>query len=207
VLFAEGKGKHNLSASGRGNAPHSRRLISEGRNIFRFDTLGDEDFWGGALGLHKAIEGSKFGGVGAGLSPRAALGVGLKVDAGALPDEIVNGLKEGEVNLDDPATTLALLKLDAVVGVTGFFNDDGSLKSVGIQCALCHSTVNDSLAPGIGRRLDGWANRDLNVGAIVALSPNLQPIVDVLNKGLPPPGVNQPELRQNGAQQLGARQI
>jgi hypothetical protein len=84
------------------------------------------------------------------------------------------------VDLTDPATTLLLLKFNSVVGVTGFFNEDGSLKSMGIQCALCHSTVDDSLAPGVGHRLDGWANQDLNVGAIVALAPNLQPVADLL---------------------------
>src|SRR5215216_8027202 len=54
------------------------------------------------------------------------------------------------------------------------------LRAVGIQCAVCHSTVDNSFAPGIGHRLDAWANRDLNVGAIVALSPNLQPFADLL---------------------------
>ncbi len=156
-------------------------LISEGQQIFRFDTFGDEDFWGGQLHLHQAIEGTQFGGVGPGVSPNTALAVGLKVDVNALPGSLQNQLKAGQVNLDDPAVTLALLKLNAVVGLTGFFNSDGSLSSIGIQCALCHSTVDDSFAPGIGNRLDGWANRDLNVGAIVALSPNLQPLADVLN--------------------------
>ena len=103
----------------------------------------------------------------------------------ALPRDLVNALKRGQVDLDDPATTLALLKLNAVVGVTGFFNTNGSLKSIGIQCALCHSTVDNSFAPGIGRRLDGWANRDLNVGLIVSLAPNLQPVADLLT---PVPG-------------------
>lgn len=155
-------------------------LISQGKQIFRFDTFGDQDFWGGQLQLHKAIEGAQFGGVGPGVSPTTALAVGLKVDVQALPDSLQKALKKGQVNLDDPAVTLALLKLNAVVGVTGFFNSDGSLSSIGIQCALCHSTVDDSFAPGIGKRLDGWANRDLNVGAIVALSPNLQPFADLL---------------------------
>ncbi|HEU0293513.1 MAG TPA: hypothetical protein VFR47_12300, partial [Anaerolineales bacterium] len=150
-------------------------LISQGQQIFRYDTFGDQDFWGGQLRLHEAIEGSQFGGVGDGVSPAEALAVGLKVDVQALPDSLQNKLRKGQVNLNDPAVTLALLKLNAVVGITGFFNPDGSLSSIGIQCALCHSTVNDSLAPGIGKRLDGWANRDLNVGAIVALSPDLSP--------------------------------
>src|SRR5690349_3961443 len=150
---------------------------NEGRQIFRFDTFGDEAFWGDQLQLHRAIEGAKFGGVGSGLTPKAALALGLKVDVDALPGSLFGALTSGNANLDDPATTLALLKANAVVGVSGFFNSDGSLKSVGIQCALCHSTVDNSLAFGIGHRLDGWANRDLDVGKIVALAPNLQPFV------------------------------
>ena len=162
-------------------------MLVQGRDTFRFDTFGDEAFWGDTLQLHKAIEGSKFGGVGAGVSPATALSVGLKVDAAALPDSLVSDVKNGKVDLNDPATTLALLKLNAVVGVTGFFNSDGSLKSVGIQCALCHSTVDKSFstsaipAGNIGQRLDGWPNRDLNVGAIVSLAPNLQPVADALS--------------------------
>src|SRR5690606_11801148 len=112
--------------------------------------------------------------------PATALSVGLKVDVQALPQRLRNQLRRGQVDLNDPAVTLALLKLNAVVGVTGFFNHDGSLDSIGIQCALCHSTVDDSFAPGIGRRLDGWANRDLNVGAIIALSPDLTPFETLL---------------------------
>ena len=164
----------------RAAAGPSQDLISQGKQIFRFDTFGDEDFWGGQLQLHKAIEGAQFGGVGLGVSPRTALAVGLKVDVQALPKSLKAQLKAGQVNLDDPAVTLALLKLNAVVGVTGFFNSDGSLSSIGITCALCHSTVDDSFAPGIGHRLDGWANRDLNVGAIVALSPDLTPFETLL---------------------------
>ncbi|HKW75871.1 MAG TPA: hypothetical protein VJN64_10125, partial [Terriglobales bacterium] len=144
-----------------------------------------EDFWGGALGLHKAIEGAKFGGVGPGVSPATALAVGLKVDQDALPLAVVQAIQAGQVDLNDPAVTLTLLKLNAVVGVTGFFNPDGSLKTIGIQCALCHSTVDNAFAPGIGHRLDGWANRDLNVGAIVGLSPNLQPVADALGVDVP----------------------
>jgi hypothetical protein len=106
--------------------------------------------------------------------------VGLKVDVNALPEALQNQLRKGKVDLNDPAVTLALLKLNAVVGVTGLFNPDGSLSSMGIQCALCHSTVDDSFAPGIGRRLDGWPNRDLNVGAIIALSPDLTPLQTLL---------------------------
>ncbi len=158
----------------------SDQMIRDGRQIFRFDTFGDEAFWGDTLQLHQAIQGSKFGGVGDGVSPKTALAVGLKVDAEAIPANVAQQIKQGQVNLDDPATTLALLKLNAVVGVKGFFNDQGNLNSIGITCAICHSTVDDSFAPGIGKRLDGWANRDLNVGAIAGLSPNLQPVADLL---------------------------
>lgn len=159
---------------------NAQQMIEEGRRTFRFDTFGDEAFWGDTLQLHRAIAGAANGGVGPGVSPRTALAVGLKVDADALPPTLVEDLKKGRVDLDDPATTLALLKLNAVVGVTGFFNEEGRLRSLGIQCALCHSTVDDSLAPGIGRRLDGWPNRDLNVGAITGLAPNLKPVADLL---------------------------
>ena len=137
---------------------------NQGQQIFRFDTFGDQDFWGGTLQLHKAIEGTRFGGVGPGISPRTALALGLKVDVDALPVQLQEELKHNKVNLDDPAVTLALLKLNAVVGITGYPNPRGGLSSVGIQCSMCHSTVDNSLAPGIGHRLDGWANRDLNVG-------------------------------------------
>jgi hypothetical protein len=121
---------------------------------------------GDALKLHKAIAGEKLGGVGPGVSPKTALAVGLKVDSDALPESLKRDLKAGKVNLDDPAITAALLKLNAVVGIAGFFDEKGALRSIGIQCSFCHSTVDDSFIPGIGRRLDGWANRDLNVGAI-----------------------------------------
>jgi hypothetical protein len=130
--------------------------------------------------LHKAIAGEKNGGVGTGVSPKTALAVGLKVDADALPQELKDQLKAGKVDLDDPATTVALLKINAVVGVTGLFDDKGTIRSMGLQCAFCHSTVDDSFGPGIGKRLDGWANRDLNVGAIVSLAPNLKPFTDLL---------------------------
>jgi cytochrome c peroxidase len=173
-------GLHAFGDEPQGSTPQNERsLIQQGRQTFRFDTFGDEAFWGDTLKLHEAIEGSAFGGVGPGLSPAAALAVGLKVGADALPQTLVADVQSGKVDLNSPATTLALLKSNAVVGLTGFFNSDGSLKSVGIQCALCHSTVDASFqAPGvpagnIGHRLDGWANRDLNVGAIVNLSPDL----------------------------------
>ncbi len=159
---------------------HSERMLKNGRQTFRYDTFGDEAFWGDALQLHKAIEGAKLGGVGPGVSPSTALAVGLKVDVDALPASLVQALKNGKVNLNDPATTLALLKLNAVLGLTGHFNRQGSLSSMGIQCALCHSTVDNSLGPGIGHRLDGWPNRDLNVGAITSLAPNLDPLAELL---------------------------
>ena len=154
-------------------------MVAQGRQIFRFDTFGSEAFWGDQLQLHQAIKGAALGGIGPGLSPKAALSLGLKLDAEAVPAAIVAQLLGGILNLDDPANTVALLSANAVVGVTGVFNG-GTLQAVGIQCALCHSTVDDSVAPGIGSRLDGWANRDLNIGGIVALAPNLQPFVDLL---------------------------
>lgn len=155
-------------------------LFKDGQQIFRYDTFGDEAFWGDALKLHLAVAGEKNGGVGPGVSPRTAFLVGLKVDVAALPKALQAKLRAGRIDLDDPATTLALLKLNAVLGVTGFFDAAGRLASMGIQCALCHSTVDDSFAPGIGRRRDGWPNRDLNVGAIIALAPDLSPIAAVL---------------------------
>ncbi len=156
------------------------RMVHEGRDTFRHDTFGNEDFWGGALGLHRVIAGEANGGVGPGISPATALGVGLKVDAQSLPRSLKRALRRGDVDLDDPATTLALLELDAVVGVKGRFDDHGRIETLGITCALCHSTVDDSFAPGIGRRLDGWAARDLNVGAIIALSESVAPFSQLL---------------------------
>src|SRR5215469_11122869 len=157
------------------------RLVRQGKQTFRFDTFGDQAFWGGALHLNQTIAGAKNGGIGPGLSPKTALALGLKVDVNALPLAVQQGILNGTVNLNDPATTLALLKLNAVVGVKGFFDSNGNLNSVGIECALCHSTVDNSLAPGIGQRLDGWANRDLNIGAIIGLAPNLQPFATLLH--------------------------
>lgn len=164
-------------------------LINEGKNIFRFDTFGDEDFWSGVLHIDKAIAGQKNGGFGPGISPKTALAVGLKVDAEALPPSVVSGITNGTINLDDPATTLALLKLNAVLGVKGNFSDEGELTSIGLTCASCHSTVDNSFAPGIGKRLDGWPNRDLNVGAIISLTDNAKPLTDMFH-------VDEPTLRQ-----------
>jgi hypothetical protein len=169
-----------VGANDRAIDRHAERMIQRGRQIFRFDTFGSEAFFGDALQLHKAIAGAKNSGVGPGVSPKTALAVGLKVDADALPETLKAQLKAGQVNLDDPATTLALLKLNAVVGLTGKFDGAGRIQSIGVQCALCHSNVDDSFAPGIGKRLDGWANRDLNVGVIVSLAPNLTPFTDLL---------------------------
>jgi cytochrome c peroxidase len=161
-------------------ATSALQKVKLGQQTFRFDTFGDESFWGDSLKLHQAIEGSRLGGVGDGVSPAAALSLGLKVDVDALPGSLLHGLKSGTVDLHDPATTVRLLQLNAVVGVTGVFKG-GELTSFGIQCALCHSTVDDSFAPGIGHRLDGWANRDLNVGAIIAAAPDLSAIEKVLD--------------------------
>jgi processive rubber oxygenase RoxA-like protein len=151
------------------DAEHSRRDLGErrhrdGQAIFRYDTFGDEQLWTDVLRMHDVI---------ATVPPATALEVGLKVDVEALPRKIKAALRAGEVDLTNPAVTVELLRLNAVVGVQGTVSDTGQLTSVGITCALCHSSVDNSFAPGIGRRLDGWANIDLNVGAIVALSPAL----------------------------------
>lgn len=186
-------------------ASNASQLVNQGRKTFRFDTFGDQAFWGDTLGLHQAIEGSALGGVGPGLSPAAALTAGLKVDVDALPSNLVESIMHGQVNLNDPATTLTLLKANAVVGVTGIFNSNGTLQSVGIQCALCHSTVDNTVPlcpsalqqnPGtgcVGHRLDGWPNRDLNVGAIIALAPNLSSVTTLLNVAIP--GISQTDVR------------
>ena len=143
-------------------------LVAQGRQIFRFDTFGDETQWTDKLRLHEVIRTA--------VDPTTALQVGLKVDAEALPAAIVQGIQNKTISLTDPATTVALIKLDAVVGVKGTVetvNGKDTLIRVGVTCALCHSTVDDSFAPGIGKRLDGWPNRQLNPGAIIALSPAL----------------------------------
>jgi mono/diheme cytochrome c family protein len=137
---------------------------SDGRTIFRFDTFGDEQFWTDVLKMPEAL---------AKVDPKTALSVGLKVDAEALPKQLVEALKKGEVDLTSPKTTIELLKLNAVVGAKADVTPDGKMTRFGVTCAICHSTVDNSFSPGIGKRLDGWANRDLNVGAIIALSPAL----------------------------------
>jgi hypothetical protein len=157
----------------------ARQAVLDGRKTFRFDSFGDEEFWGGKLLLHQAIEGSRLGGIGAGISPNAAVNLGLKVDLDALPRSLVRNIEAKRVNLDDPAITVALLKLDAVVGLKGVFSGN-QLSAVGITCALCHSTVDNSFIFGIGHRLDGWANRDLDVGKIIAAAPDLSAFTTLL---------------------------
>jgi hypothetical protein len=163
------------------NKPEDPVLVAEGKNIFRFDSYGDEDFWSGLLHIDKAIAGAANGGYGTGVSPATALSIGLKVDVDALPSGVTDAIRTGSIDLNNPATTLALLRLNAVVGIKGNFNQSGGLQSIGITCASCHSTVDNSFAPGIGKRLDGWPNRDLNVGAIVSLTDNAQPIANMLH--------------------------
>jgi mono/diheme cytochrome c family protein len=151
-----------------GISPDDPALIAAGKNIFRFDTFGDETFWTDTLRMHEVIRSA--------VDPTTALSVGLKVDTDSLPAAVVAGIQNGSISLTSPATTVALLKLNAVVGVKGTVtsvNGQVVLTRVGITCALCHSTVDNSFAPGIGKRLDGWPNHDLNPGAIIALSPAL----------------------------------
>ena len=155
------------AAPAQQRAGHSRdnddQSLRTGQAIFRYDTFGDEQLWTDVLRMHDVV---------AKVDPATALAVGLKVDVEALPRAIISALRAGRVNLTDPAVTVELLRLNAVVGVMGKV-EEGQLTSIGITCALCHSSVDNSLTTGIGRRLDGWANTDLNVGAILALSPAL----------------------------------
>jgi len=145
--------------------PLNPALIASGKTIFRFDTYGDETFWTDTLRMHEVIRTS--------VSPTTALSVGLKVDVDALPPAVLTALQNKTIDLNDPATTVTLLKLGAVLGVIGHVDANNTLTGVGITCAFCHSTVDNSFATGIGHRLDGWPNRDLNVGGIIALSPAL----------------------------------
>jgi hypothetical protein len=162
---------------------HAKKLFEQGREVFRYDTFGSEEFWGGKLRLHQVIAGERFGGVGPGVTPKQALALGLKVDLAKLPKILGQAIQGGSVSLDEVKTTMELLKADAVVGVKAFFDDPNNgfhATSIGIRCSLCHSTVDDSFKKGIGSRLDGWPNRDLDVGAIVALAPNLKPYEEQL---------------------------
>src|SRR6187455_3425424 len=145
--------------------PHAARQVAEGKQVFRYDTFGDEQLWTDVLRMQEPL--------GTAVTPALALAKGLKVDVEALPPAIVDALAARKVDLDDPAVTRLLIGLNAVVGVKGTVDSAGQLTRVGITCALCHSTVDDSFAPGIGKRLDGWGNTDLDVGAIVSLSPAL----------------------------------
>jgi processive rubber oxygenase RoxA-like protein len=163
LLAACGGGSHHEQ-----DAAPDPALIAKGQQIFRYDTFGDETQWTDTLRMHEVIRTA--------VDPVTALSVGLKVDSEALPAAVVQGIRDGSIDLKSPDTTVALLKLDAVVGVKGTVESVGgkdTLTHVGITCALCHSTVDNSFAPGIGKRLDGWPNRDLNPGAIIALSPAL----------------------------------
>ena len=168
---------------GAADAPRA----SSGKEIFRFDTFGNETFWTDTLRMHEVIAKA--------VDPTTALSVGLKVDADALPPGILK-----TVDLKSPATTVALLKMNAVVGLKGtVVSKDGkdTLTRVGITCALCHSTVDDSVMPGIGKRLDGWPNRTLNPGAIIALSPALDAAKkEVYNSW--GPGKYDPRFNQDG---------
>jgi hypothetical protein len=175
-------------SSGSNENQNEKSFINEGKQTFRFDTYGDEEFWSDLLHIDKAIAGANNGGFGAGVSPNTALAVGLKVDVDALPPDVRAGISSGTIDLDDPATTITLLKLNSVVGLKGNFDIKGSLQSIGITCASCHSTVDNSFAAGIGKRLDGWPNRDLDVGTIISLTDNAEPIADMLH-------VDEPTLR------------
>jgi cytochrome c5 len=158
--------------------------LAEGQRVFRFDTFGDEVVWTDKLRLHEVIEKS--------VDPTTALKVGLKVDSDVLPA----GLLE-KVDLKSPATTVALLKMNAVVGLQGTVDANNRLTRVGVTCALCHSTVDDFVMPGIGRRKDGWPNRDLNVGAIIALSPAVTPAQKAVYTSWGP-GKYDPRYNQDG---------
>jgi hypothetical protein len=166
VALALGACSHNAPQAMDDSADSAK--LAQGKSTFRFDTFGDETLWSDTLRMHEVI--------GSAVDPTTALSVGLKVDSEALPAAVVQGIQDGSVSLKSPDTTVALIKLNAIVGVQGTvqnINGKDTLTRVGITCALCHSTVDNSFAPGIGKRLDGWANRDLNPGAIIALSPAL----------------------------------
>jgi len=177
-------------SGGPPDRPLDPALVAQGKDIFRFDTFGNEVFWTDTARLHEVITG--------GVSPAIALSVGLKVDADALPQSLKDAIAAGQVNLDDPATTVALLKLDAVLGLKGTVeqvNGKDTLVRVGVTCAMCHSRVDNSFAPGIGHRLDGWAATDLDIGTVVALSPaipeELKSIMRAWGRGRYDPRINQ----------------
>jgi mono/diheme cytochrome c family protein len=176
----------SATAPSSSDTPMNPATIASGQQIFRFDSYGDESYWTDTLRMHEVIASS--------VSPATALAVGLKVDMDALPPAVVQAIQQGKVDLNSPATTVALLKLGAVVGLRGSVDANNTLTSVGITCALCHSTVDNAFATGIGHRLDGWPNRDLNVGAIVALSPNvpasLKAILNTWGPGKYDPRIN-----------------
>jgi mono/diheme cytochrome c family protein len=188
-----------LAACDNGTGPGTRQevpldpqLVAQGKEIFRSDSYGDEVFWTDTARMHEVIESA--------VSPALALQVGLKVDADALPQAVKDAIAAGKVDLNDPATTVTLLKLGAVVGLKGTVESIGghdTLTHVGITCALCHSKVDDSFAPGIGHRLDGWPNTDLNVGAIVALSPAIPPALKSIMNGWGP-GKYDPRINIDG---------
>lgn len=159
---------------------NSRKLLKEGKKIFRHDTFGDETFWSDTLRLHEFVAGDKFGGKGLGLTPMQALELGLKVDKRKLTPVVVAAVRLGLIPFDSPFITMVLLKVNSVIGVEADFKGPLSLqlKGIGITCAVCHSITDNSVGPGIGKRLDGWPNRDLNVGKIIASAPNVQYLAD-----------------------------
>jgi hypothetical protein len=157
---------------------NAEEMFEKGKAVFRFETFGDEVFWTDQLHLEKAIADEKHGGTGKGLTPKQGLQAGLKVDLGLLPRWVKRKIKAGTF-LNDPWVTLRLIKMNAVLGVVGTFDDKDNLIKIGLTCASCHSTVNHF--SGIGQRLDGVPNRDLNVGAIIAMAQDLTPLSKLLN--------------------------
>jgi len=181
LVLAAGAAIVTACGGGDGGAADRAAQLAAGKQTFRFDTFGDEAFWTDQLRMNEVIESA--------VDPTTARSVGLKVDAEALPAAVVAGIENGSIDLKSPATTLALLKLDAVVGIKGTVetvNGVDKLTRVGITCALCHSSVDDSFAKGIGKRLDGWPNRDLNPGAIIALSPAIDASMKAVFNGWGP---------------------
>jgi hypothetical protein len=168
----------NPNAWDRTIRSHGDDLFEKGKRVFRYETFGDEVFWTDQLKLHSVIAGEKHGGIGEGLTPKAALAAGLKVDLDILPKILRDKIREGKF-LDDVLVTMELIKLNAVLGVVGHFNGKGDLESIGLTCAVCHSTVDDD--SGIGSRLDGWPNQDLNVGGIIAMAPDLSVLIKLLD--------------------------